>query len=124
VLVSMENGTIIAFALGNLGERATLFVEPGQPVYEGMVVGENSRPGDMDVNPTKEKKLSNMRSKSADDAIVLEPPRIHTLESALEYIEDDELIEVTPLNIRLRKRLLATSDRKRTSREAKRDRDS
>ena len=122
VLVSMENGTIIAFALGNLGERATLFVEPGQAVYEGMVVGENSRPGDMDVNPTKEKKLSNMRSKSADDAIVLEPPRIHTLESALEYIEEDELIEVTPQSIRLRKKVLNTIDRKRATRDLKKER--
>ncbi len=123
VLVSMENGTIIAFALGNLGERATLFVEPGQTVYEGMVVGENSRPGDMDVNPTKEKKLSNMRSKSADDAIVLEPPRIHTLESALEYIEEDELIEVTPQSIRLRKKVLNTIDRKRATRDLKKERE-
>ena len=122
VLVSMENGTIIAFALGNLGERSTLFVVPGEAVYEGMVVGENSRPGDMDVNPTKEKKLSNMRSKSADDAIVLEPPRIHTLESALEYIEEDELIEVTPQSIRLRKKVLNTIDRKRFTRDLKKER--
>jgi GTP-binding protein len=123
VLVSMENGTIIAFALGNLAERATLFVEPGQPVYEGMIVGENSRPGDMDVNPTKEKKLTNMRSKSADDAIVLEPPRIHTLESALEYIEEDELIEVTPQSIRLRKKMLNTIERKRLTRDLKKERE-
>ncbi len=122
VLVSMENGTIIAFALFSLQERSTLFVEPGDAVYEGMIVGENSRPGDMDVNPTKEKKLTNIRTKSTDENITLEPPRELTLESALEYIEDDELIEITPHNIRLRKRLLATSDRKRTNREAKRDR--
>jgi GTP-binding protein len=122
VLVSMEHGTIVAFALGNLQDRSTLFVSPGDDVYEGMVVGENSRPGDMDVNPTKEKKLTNMRSKSADDAIQLEPPRVLTLEGALEYIEDDELIEVTPTSIRLRKRMLLASDRKRTSREAKRER--
>ena len=122
VLVSMELGTIIAFALGNLQDRSTLFVAPGDEVYEGMVVGENSRPGDMDVNPTKEKKLTNMRSKSADDAISLEPPRVLTLEGALEYIEDDELIEITPKSIRLRKRMLAASGRKRTSREAKRER--
>jgi GTP-binding protein len=121
-LVSMENGTIIAFALGTLQERATLFVSPGEAVYEGMIVGENSRPGDMDVNPTREKKLTNMRSKSADDAISLEPPRALTLESALEYIEDDELIEVTPTAIRLRKRFLATSDRKRMSRDMKKER--
>ncbi len=124
VLISMEHGTIVAFALGNLQDRSTLFVAPGDDVYEGMVVGENSRPGDMDVNPCKEKKLTNMRSKSADDAIVLEPPRVLTLEGALEYIEDDELIEVTPKSIRLRKRMLLASDRKRTSREAKRERSS
>ncbi len=123
VLVSMESGTIIAFALYNLQDRSTLFVSPGDAVYEGMLIGENSRPGDMDVNPTKEKKLTNMRSKSADEAIVLEPPRQLTLESALEYIEDDELIEITPQSIRLRKRMLAASDRKRVSREVKRDRD-
>jgi GTP-binding protein len=122
VLVSMENGTIIAFALFSLQERSTLFVTPGDAVYEGMLIGENSRPGDMDVNPTKEKKLSNIRTKSTDENITLEPPREITLESALEYIEDDELIEVTPLNIRLRKRLLSTSDRKRTNRESKRER--
>jgi GTP-binding protein len=123
VLVSMENGTIVAFALFSLQERSTLFVTPGDAVYEGMLIGENSRPGDMDVNPCKEKKLTNMRSKGADEAIVLEPPRQLTLESALEYIEDDELIEVTPQSIRLRKRMLAASDRKRVSREVKRERD-
>ena len=121
-LVSMENGTIIAFALGALQERSTLFVSPGQPVYEGMIVGENSRPGDMDVNPTKEKKLSNMRTTGTDENVRLEPPRELTLEGALEYIEDDELIEVTPQSIRLRKRLLSQNDRKKTSREAKRER--
>ena len=124
VLVSMESGTIIAFALFSLQERSTLFVKPGEAVYEGMLIGENARPGDMDVNPTKEKKLSNIRTKSTDENITLEPPRAITLESALEYIEDDELIEITPQNIRLRKRLLLTSDRKRTNREAKRDRES
>ncbi|HMS02830.1 MAG TPA: translational GTPase TypA [Gemmatimonadaceae bacterium] len=121
-LVSMENGVSVAFALWSLSERSVLFIEPGAPVYEGMIIGENARPGDMDVNPTKEKKLTNIRSKSADDAIVLEPPRLLTLESALEYIEEDELIEVTPQSIRLRKRLLAASDRKRINREAKRER--
>ncbi|MEO6525325.1 MAG: translational GTPase TypA [Gemmatimonadaceae bacterium] len=121
-LVSMENGTIIAFALAALQERSTLFVSPGEPVYEGMIVGESSRPGDMDVNPTKEKKLSNMRTTGTDENIRLEPPRELTLEGALEYIEDDELIEVTPQSIRLRKRLLAQSDRKKISREAKRER--
>ena len=121
-LVSMEPGVIVAFALANLAERATLFVTPGDKVYEGMLVGENSRPGDMDVNPTKEKKLTNMRSKSSDENIQLEPPRELTLEGALEYIEEDELIEVTPQAIRLRKRFLSTNDRKKLSREAKRER--
>jgi GTP-binding protein len=122
-LVSMENGTVVAFALNNLQERSTLFVSPGDAVYEGMIIGENSRPGDMDVNPTKEKKLTNMRSKSADEHIMLEPPRELTLEGALEYIEDDELIEVTPQSIRLRKRMLNSIDRKKLSREAKRERE-
>jgi GTP-binding protein len=99
-----------------------LFVDPGAAVYEGMIIGENARPGDMDVNPTKEKKLTNMRSKSSDEAMILEPPRQLTLESALEYIEEDELIEITPQSIRLRKRTLLASDRKRTNRDAKRDR--
>jgi GTP-binding protein len=121
-LVSMEGGVIVAFALANLAERATLFVAPGDAVYEGMLVGENSRPGDMDVNPTREKKLTNMRSKSSDENIQLEPPRELTLEGALEYIEEDELIEVTPRSIRLRKRFLNANDRKKLSREAKRER--
>ena len=121
-LVSMEPGVIVAFALANLSERATLFVAPGDKVYEGMLVGENSRPGDMDVNPTKEKKLTNMRSKSSDENIQLEPPRELTLEGALEYIEEDELIEITPEAIRLRKRFLSANDRKKLSREAKRER--
>jgi len=122
-LVSMEQGSVVAFALGNLQERSTLFVRPGDAVYDGMIIGENSRPGDMDVNPTKEKKLTNMRSKSADDAIQLEPPRELTLEGALEYIEDDELIEVTPTAVRLRKRMLNAIDRKKFSREVKRERE-
>ena len=122
-LVSMEAGTIVAFALANLQERSTLFVSPGDTVYEGMIVGENARPGDMDVNPTKEKKLTNMRSKSSDENVQLEPPRELTLEGALEYIEDDELIEVTPAAIRLRKRFLSANDRKKLSREAKRERE-
>jgi GTP-binding protein len=122
-LVSMENGVVVAFALFTLQDRARLFVAPGEPVYEGMIVGENARPGDMDVNPTREKKLTNMRTKSSDENIQLEPPKELTLEAALEYIEDDELIEVTPKAIRLRKRALAASDRKRQSREAKRERE-
>jgi GTP-binding protein len=122
VLVSMEAGVAVAFALFNLQERASLFIAPGASLYEGMIVGENSRPGDMDVNPSKEKKLTNMRSKSSDENVQLEPPRELTLEGALEYIEDDELIEVTPQSIRLRKRLLSANDRRKVSRELKRER--
>jgi GTP-binding protein len=121
-LVSMEFGNAVAFGLANLSERATLFVAPGTPVYEGMIIGESARPGDMDVNPTKEKKLTNMRTTSTDENIQLEPPRELTLEGALEYIEEDELIEVTPESIRLRKRFLSANDRKKLSREAKRER--
>jgi len=120
-LVSMEKGVAVAFGLFNLQERSTLFIEPGTEVYEGMIIGENARPGDMDVNPTKEKKLTNMRTTASDENIQLEPPRGLTLESALEYIEGDELIEVTPASIRLRKRFLSANDRKKMSREAKRE---
>jgi GTP-binding protein len=122
VLVSMEGGVAVAFGLFNLQERSTLFIGPGTPVYEGMIVGENSRPGDMDVNPTKEKKLTNMRTTSSDENIQLEAPRELTLEGGLEYIEEDELIEVTPASIRLRKRYLSANDRKKLSRQEKRER--
>jgi GTP-binding protein len=121
VLVSMEAGVVVAFALFTLSERSTLFVEPGAAVYEGMIIGENSRSADMDVNPPREKKLTNMRSKSSDENIQLEPPRELTLEGALEYIEDDELIEVTPQSIRLRKRQLGAIERRKLTREQKRE---
>jgi GTP-binding protein len=116
VLVADREGPVVAYALGNLQERAQMFVQPGDQVYEGMVAGENSRPGDMDVNVTKEKKLTNMRASGSDDNILLEPPRAITLEYALEYIEEDELIEVTPQSIRLRKRMLHANDRKKAAR--------
>jgi GTP-binding protein len=122
-LVSMEGGVAVAFGLWNLQDRSTLFVGPGTPVYEGMIIGENARPGDMDVNPTKEKKLSNMRTTGTDENIQLEPPRDMTLEMALEYIDEDELIEITPASIRLRKRALSTNDRRKQSRELKRERE-
>ncbi len=93
-----------------------MFIGPGEEVYEGMIVGENSRPGDMVVNPTKEKKLTNIRAAGRDDNILLKPPRIMTLEAALEYIEDDELVEVTPTKIRLRKIVLSATERKRLAR--------
>ena len=116
VLVADREGEAVGFALANLQERAQLFVAPGEAVYEGMVVGENSRPEDMDVNVAKEKKLTNMRTTATDDNIMLEPPRAITLEYALEYIEDDELIEVTPASIRLRKRALQQNERRKTAR--------
>jgi GTP-binding protein len=119
VLIADREGTVVAFALGNLQERAQMFVEPGDLVYEGMIAGENSRPGDLDVNVTKEKKLTNMRTTASDENIILEPPREITLEYALEYIEEDELIEVTPKTIRLRKRVLPANDRKKAARAAR-----
>jgi GTP-binding protein len=113
VLVSDRAGTSNAYGLFNLQERAELFIGSGVEVYEGMIVGENSRSGDMDVNPTKEKKLTNIRTHSHDEALRLTPPPPVTLESALEFIADDELVEVTPESIRLRKRLLAKHERER-----------
>ena len=116
VLVSMMDGDAVAYAIGQLQERSTFFIAPGTAVYEGMVVGENSRPGDMEVNVVKGKKLTNMRASGSDDNILLEPPRKMTLEDAMGYIADDELIEITPKSLRLRKRLLNASDRKKASR--------
>ncbi|NIP84810.1 MAG: translational GTPase TypA [Planctomycetales bacterium] len=116
VLVSMASGKAVGFALDGLQERAELFIAPGDEVYEGMIVGENSRDNDLDVNPTKEKKLTNIRAAGSDDNILLKPPRKMSLEAALEYIEEDELVEVTPTQIRLRKVLLKESDRRRQAR--------
>jgi len=119
VLVADREGMAVAYAIFGLQERAEMFVKPGEPVYGGMVVGESARTGDMDVNITKEKKLSNIRTTATDEALRLEPPREITLELALEYIEDDELIEVTPDAIRLRKRALDPSERRKAQRAAK-----
>ena len=113
VLVSDRPGTSNAYGLFNLQERADLFIDAGVEVYEGMVVGENSRSGDMDVNPSKEKKLTNIRTHAHDEALRLTPPRPLTLEAALEFIAEDELVEVTPASIRMRKRLLAKHERER-----------
>jgi len=113
VLISQENGKVVGFAMFKLQERTDMFVKPGDEVYEGMVVGENSRENDMVVNPIKEKKLSNMRSAGNDENIILKPPRDMSLEMALEYIEDDEYVEVTPKSTRLRKIVLLESERKR-----------
>jgi GTP-binding protein len=113
VLVADRSGLSNAYALFNLQDRADLFIGSGVEVYEGMIVGENSRSGDLDVNPTKEKKLTNIRTHAHDEALRLTPPRPLTLESALEFIAVDELVEVTPSSIRLRKRLLSQHDRRR-----------
>jgi len=117
VLVSMASGRAVAFGLDSLQDRAELFIAPGDVVYEGMIVGENSRSGDMPVNPTKEKKLTNIRAAGSDRNILLRPPRVLSLEAALEYIEDDELVEVTPAQIRLRKIILKAVDRRRAARQ-------
>jgi GTP-binding protein len=117
VLISMVPGRVNAYALDSLQERSELFVAPGDEAYEGMIVGENSRKEDMSVNPTKEKKLTNMRATGTDKNILLNPPRVMSLEMALEYIEEDELVEVTPTQIRLRKRILKETDRRRAERK-------
>jgi GTP-binding protein len=119
-IVADRVGEVVAFALGNLQERGQMFVSPGMPVYEGMLVGESARPGDMDVNVSKEKKLTNIRTTASDEHIVLEPPRDITLEYGLEYIEEDELIEVTPKSVRLRKRVLEATERRKAARAAAR----
>ncbi len=113
VLVADRTGTSNAYGLFNLQERAELFIGSGVDVYEGMIVGENSRPDDMDVNATKEKKLTNIRTHAHDEALRLTPPRLMTLEAALEFVAEDELVEVTPGAIRLRKRLLPKHERER-----------
>ncbi|MCX7891688.1 MAG: translational GTPase TypA [Burkholderiales bacterium] len=118
VLVSQEDGAAVAFALFNLQERGRLFVSPGDRVYEGMVVGIHSRDNDLVVNPIKEKKLTNIRAAGKDENILLTPPVKLTLEFAVEFIDDDELVEVTPKSIRIRKRFLKEHERKRASREA------
>jgi GTP-binding protein len=115
-LVSDRSGPSTAYALWSLQERGTLFIAPGMELYEGMVVGENAREVDLDVNAVREKKLTNMRSSSADEAIRLVPFKNLTLEQAIEFVADDELVEVTPKNLRLRKKILQANRRpKKTS---------
>ncbi len=112
-LISMENGEATAFSLFNIQERGVLFINPQTKVYVGMVIGEHSRDNDLDVNPIKSKHLTNMRASGSDDAIKLTPPRTMVLERALEWIEEDEILEVTPLNLRIRKKILDPNMRKR-----------
>ena len=114
-LISMELGKSIPFSLNNLQERGTFFIGPNEEIYEGQVIGENSRAGDLNVNVTKMKKMSNMRSSGADDKVRLAPPKLFSLEECLEYIQGDEYVEVTPSNLRIRKILLKEADRKRSN---------
>ncbi|TVP70641.1 MAG: translational GTPase TypA [Rhodobacteraceae bacterium] len=115
VLISMEDGTAVAYALWNLEDRGRMFINPQDPVYQGMIIGEHSRDNDLEVNPLKGKKLTNVRASGTDDAVKLTPPVIMSLEQAIAYIDDDELVEVTPKAIRLRKRFLDPHERKRQS---------
>ena len=116
VLISNEQGEAVAYALFNLQERGRMFVSPGEKLYEGMVIGIHTRDNDLVVNPIKTKKLTNIRAAGKDDAILLTPPIQLNLEYAVEFIADDELVEVTPASIRIRKRFLKEQDRKRASR--------
>ncbi|MDO5691885.1 MAG: translational GTPase TypA [Pseudomonadota bacterium] len=118
VLISMDDGEIFTYALGKLDDRGRMFVRPGDPVYEGMIVGIHSRDNDLVVNATRTKQLTNFRVSGKEDAIKITPPILLTLEYAVEFIEDDELVEITPKSIRLRKRFLKEHERKRASREA------
>ena len=116
VLVADRAGKVTAYAMYNLQARGELFVEPTTEVYEGMIVGENARADDLDVNVTKEKKLTNMRASTADEAIRLVPPRRFNLEQAIEFISTDELVEITPQSLRIRKRGLSASQRRTAAR--------
>ncbi|MEM8699357.1 MAG: translational GTPase TypA, partial [Pseudomonadota bacterium] len=118
VLISMENGTSVAYALFNLEGRGKMFIGAQQPIYQGMIIGEHSRDNDLEVNPLKGKQLTNIRAAGKDDAVKLTPPTIMSLEQAIAYINDDELVEVTPGAIRLRKRYLDPHERKRQARAA------
>jgi GTP-binding protein len=117
-MVADRQGSVTAYALDNLSLRGELFVQPGDEVYEGMVIGENSRSDEMVVNCVRAKEKTNIRTHSHDDAVKLPTPRIHTLETAIEWIADDELVEVTPAALRIRKRHLALEDRRRANKRS------
>ena len=112
VLIAMNRGKVSAYAAFTLQNRGKLFVKPGDPVYEGMVVGENNRTNDLVVNITKEKELTNVRASGSDESLILTPPMQFTLEQAIDFIEEDECVEVTPNHIRLRKKILSQAKRK------------
>jgi GTP-binding protein len=114
-LISLEQGTAIPYSINNLQDRGTFFINPNENIYEGQVIGENSRAGDLCVNVTKTKKLTNMRASGSDDKVRIAPAKVFTLEEALEFIQDDEYVEVTPKGLRIRKILLREAERKRGS---------
>jgi GTP-binding protein len=118
-LVSMENGEALGYSIFNLQERGIMYIKPQDKVYVGMVVGEHAKSNDLDVNPIKGKQLTNVRASGSDDAIKLVPPRVMSLENALEWIEEDELVEVTPISVRIRKRDLDPTARRRAAKKAK-----
>jgi GTP-binding protein len=118
VLISTASGRAVPYGLWYIEERGQLFIPPGVDVYEGMIIGENAKPDDLSVNPMREKQLTNIRTTSKDEAVRLTTPRILTLEQSMSYIKDDELVEVTPKSIRLRKKLLDANERKRAARAA------
>ena len=121
VLVSMVSGKSLAFSLYNLQPRGRLFINPNEEVYEGMIIGLHSRGNDLPVNPTKGKQLTNIRAAGSDENIVLTPSVQFTLEQAIEFLDDDELVEITPNHIRLRKKLLTENERKRANRAKGKD---
>ena len=116
-LVAFEAGEAVTYGLYNAQERGTLFIEPGTKVYEGMVVGQNNRQGDIEINVCKKKHVTNMRAAGSDEALRLSPIKKMTLEEAIEFIADDELVEVTPESIRIRKAILNTTERKKRQRK-------
>ena len=119
-MISMENGKTMAYSLFNLQDRGTIFVEPATDIYEGMIIGESNKDQDLTVNATKNKKLTNVRASGTDEALKLTPPKLMTLEEAIDYISEDEYVEVTPESIRLRKKYLTETERKRNKKSKNR----
>ena len=115
-LISNDSGEAVAYALWGIQERGVIFIKPGQKVYEGMIIGQNSKSGDLEVNALKSKQLTNIRASGTDEAIRLIPPKELTLEDMITYVDDDELVEVTPKSLRLRKKYLDSNERKRMGR--------
>ena len=116
-MISMDTGEATSYSLENLQQRGELFVSPMHPVYEGMIIGEHARPGDLPCNPTKRKALTNHRASTKDQTVTLDVPRALTLDAALEWVAPDELVEVTPKSVRVRKALLTVEDRKRLNKQ-------